>query len=96
MDGKTVAIGVLVVVAVLLGGLVAGGLRQESVVYGQGGVYSNYLVSPVLVRDEFVAFAVLDTAKRLLIFYDINTTNQTMEVADGKNLTQDFPNKPGH
>lgn len=94
MDGKTVAIGVLVVAAVLLGGLVASGLRPEGAAYGQGGVYANFLVTPVQVRDDFVAFAVLDTSKRLLVFYDVNTTNHALDMADGKDLAKDFPAKP--
>jgi len=94
MDGKTVAIGVLVVAAVLLGGLVASGLRPEGAAYGQGGVFANYLVTPVQVRDDFTAFAVLDTSRRLLIFYDVNTTSHKLEVGDGKDLNKDFPVRP--
>jgi len=90
MDGKTLAIGALVVVAMLLGGLVASGLHQERAAYAQGGVYATYLATSVLVRDGFAAFAVLDTESRRMVFYEVELTRFEMKPTSGKDLTHDF------
>jgi hypothetical protein len=95
MDGKTVAIGVLVVAAVLLGGVVASSLQQERAAYGQGGVYATYLATSILVRDGFCNFAILDTASRRMVFYDIDVTTFALKptAGQGRMLTTDFPHK---
>jgi hypothetical protein len=95
MDGKTVAIGVLVVAALLLGGIVVSGLHQERAAYGQGGVYATYLATSVLVRDGFCNFAVIDTASRRMVFYDIDVPKFELKpsAGQGRMLTADFPHK---
>ena len=70
MDGKTVVIGVLVVSAVLLGGVVVSGLRQDA--YAQGGVYATYLAVAASVQDQYVHYVVLDTEARRMLFYQVN------------------------
>lgn len=92
MDGKTVAIGALVALAVLMGGVIAGGLRQDAA-YGQGGVYATYLATTVDVRDQFVNFAVLDTESRRLVFYDVELTKFKLVVSDGTDMAQIFQRK---
>jgi hypothetical protein len=95
MDAKTVAIGVLVVTTVLLGGIVASSLHQERTAYGQGGVYATYLAASVLVRDGLVNFAILDSDARALVFYDIEPTKYELRPlpGQGRKLTRDFPHK---
>jgi len=93
MDGKTVAIGVLVVLAVLLGGLVTGGLRQPAA-YAQGGVYATYLATAVGVRENLINFAVLDTESRRLVFYDVELPKFDLRPTDGRMLAQDFKHAP--
>jgi hypothetical protein len=91
MDGKSVAIGLLALLAVFMGGLVASGLRQD-VVYAQGGVYATYLATSVLVRDSFVNWAIIDTDSRRMIIYDMDTTKfQLNPVPPGRIFAQDFP-----
>lgn len=77
MDGKTLAIGVLVVSAVLLSGVVVSGVRQEA--YAQGGVYATYLAATASVQPNAVHFAVLDTEARRLLFYKVDPGKGTLE-----------------
>lgn len=91
MDGKKVAIGVLVVLAVLLGGLVANGLRRENVAYGQASVFSTYLATAVEIREDVASFAILDTNTRRLIFYDLAPPKYELRPMGGVALTKDFP-----
>jgi hypothetical protein len=91
MDGKTVVIGVLVVSAVLLSGIVVSGVRQEA--YAQGGVYATYLAVTANVQEQFVNFAVLDTEARRLLFYKVEQGKWQLEPAAGRNLTTDFQHK---
>ena len=91
MDSKKVAIGVLVGLAVLLGGLVANGLRQEHAAYARGSVYDTYLATAVEVRDDFVNFVILDTKTRRLIFYDMAPPKYELRPTTGVMLTRDFP-----
>ena len=91
MDGKTVAIGVLVVCAVLLSGVVVSGVRQEA--YAQGGVYSTYLAVTANVQPDMVNFAILDTQSRLLLFYKVEPGRWTLEPTVGKFLTKDFQHR---
>jgi hypothetical protein len=95
MDGKTVAIGVLVVMAVLLAGLVTSGLYQERAAYGQGGVYATYLATSIQVRDGFSNFAILDTEARALAFYDVDVTRFELKpsIGQGRRLNRDFAHK---
>ena len=93
MDGKTWAIAGLVVVALVLGGIVSSGLRQERMAYGQGGVYSAYLVVTADVRGDLVDFAVLDTATRRLIFYAYGQAEKKLRIAGGADLVRDFQRK---
>jgi len=93
MDGKTWAIAGLVVVALVLGGIVSSGLRQERTAYGQGGVYSAYLVVTAEVRDNNVDFAVLDTATRRLIFYAYGQAEKKLRIDGGADLARDFQHK---
>lgn len=93
MDSKTVAIAVLVVTAMLLGGIVASGLRPERAAYGQGGVYATYLAASALIREDYCQFIVADTANRRLIFYEFNVASKTFTPADGVELTRDFNRK---
>jgi len=90
MDGKMLAIGALVVVAMLLGGLVASGLHQERSAYAQGGVYATYLATSVLMRDGYAAFAVIDTEARKLVFYEVDVVRYEMKPTAGKDLSRDF------
>jgi hypothetical protein len=91
MDGKTVVIGVLVVSAVLLSGIVVSGVRQEA--YAQGGVYATYLAVTANVQEQFVNFAVLDTEARRLLFYRVEQGKWLLEPAVGRNLATDFQHK---
>jgi hypothetical protein len=91
MDGKTVVIGVLVVTAVLLGGVVVSGVRQDA--YAQGGVYATYLALTATVQADTVHFAVLDTEARRLLFYKVEPGKWTLEPAGGRMLTTDFQRK---
>jgi len=93
MDGKTWAIAGLVVVALVLGGIVSSGLRQERMAYGQGGVYSAYLVVTAEVRDDNVDFAVLDTATRRLIFYAYDQAKKKLNMSGVADLARDFQRK---
>jgi hypothetical protein len=94
MDGKTVVIGVLVVSAVLLGGVVVSGLRQDA--YAQGGVYATYLAVTANVQDQFVNFVVLDTESRRMIFYRVEQGKWTIPdpvAGAGRDLVRDFQHK---
>jgi hypothetical protein len=93
MDGKTLAIGALVVVAMLLGGLVASSLYQERAAYAQGGVYATYVAAPVIVREWYASYAVIDTESRTLIFYDVDNTTFKLKPTSGKHLGPDFQRK---
>jgi hypothetical protein len=88
MDWKLVVIGVLVATAVLLSGLVAGGLRQDA--YAQGGVYATYLAVTANVTQDMVNFVVLDSASRRVLFYKVNITSFALEPSGGIDLTKDF------
>jgi uncharacterized membrane protein len=90
MDRKTLAIGAMVVVAMLLGGLVANSLYQERAAYGQGGVYATYLGASVLVRDGYGSFAILDTDTRLMIFYEVDITKFDLKPTAAKHLNREF------
>jgi len=95
MDGKTVAIGVLVVMALLLAGVVTSSLYQERAAYGQGGVYATYLATSIQVRDGSSNFAILDTEARALVFYDVDPTGFVLKpsTGQGRRLTIDFRHK---
>ena len=93
MDGTVWAIAGLVVVALVLGGIVSSGLRQERMAYGQGGVYSTYLVVTAEVRDNNAGFAVLDTAKRGLVFYSYDQAKKKLNMSGGADLARDFQRK---
>ena len=94
MDWKTVVIGVLVVSAVLLGGLVVSGLKPDGAAYGQGGVYATYLATTANVQDNYVNFVVLDTQSRKMLFYRVDTTTLQLEPVSGRDLNKDFPRAP--
>lgn len=89
MDGKKIAIGALVVLAILMGGLVAGGLR-DGAAYAQGGVYATYLAAAAEVREDYVNFIILDTNARRVVFYDIAPPRYEMEPTGGYELNQHF------
>ena len=95
MDGKTVVIGVLVVSAVLLGGVVVSGLRQDA--YAQGGVYATYLAVTASVQEQYVHYVVLDTEARRMLFYQVSQgkdqSKYIMEPVSGRDLTRDFLHK---
>ncbi|MCX5684449.1 MAG: hypothetical protein NT049_12290 [Planctomycetota bacterium] len=91
MDGKTVVIGVLVVSAVLLSGIVVSGVRQEA--YAQGGSYATYLAVTANVQEQFVNFVVLDTEARRMLFYKIEQGKWQLEPASGADLKKDFAHK---
>lgn len=93
MDGKTVAIAALVVVAMLLGGIVASELQQGRQAYAQGGVYSTYLTCAAAAQGDLANFAVLDTASRRLIFYEVTPTTNKLKLAGAKDLARDFQHK---
>jgi hypothetical protein len=92
MDGKKIAIGVLVVLAILLGGLVAGTLR-DGTAYAQGGVYATYLAAAAEVREDYVNFIILDTNTRRVVFYDIAPPKHEMMPTGGRMLDRDFQRK---
>ncbi|MBM4019630.1 MAG: hypothetical protein FJ288_15135 [Planctomycetes bacterium] len=89
MDVKTVVIAVLVMTAVLLGGLVASGLREERA-YARDSVYSTYLAVTANVQEQFVNYIVLDTESRRMLFYRVEQGKWTMEPVHGRDLTRDF------
>jgi len=92
MDGKKIAIGALVVLAILLGGLVAGGLRDNAA-YAQGGVFATYLAVAAEVREDYVNFVVLDTDSRRVVFYDIAPPKHELTPTGGRMLDRDFQRK---
>lgn len=94
MDGKKIAIGALVALAVLLGGLVAGGLRHDGAAYAQGGVYATYLATSAQVREDYVNFVILDTDTRRVVFYNIAPPKYILEPTGGRTLERDFQRKP--
>ncbi len=94
MDGKTVAVGVLVVLAVLLGGLVASGLHSEHMAYARGSVYDTYLVTAIEVQDNFVSFAVIDTESRRLVFYNMAPPKYELTPSSGVMLADQFRVRP--
>jgi len=89
MDGKHIAIGVLVALAFLLGGLVADGLRDRAA-HAQGGVYATYLVTAAKVRGELVDFIILDTDKRGVVFYNVEPPDFRMEPTGVLRLEREF------
>jgi len=91
MDGKKVAIGVLVALAVLLGGLVANGLQRERTAYARGSVYDTYLATAIEVRERFASWAIVDTESRRLIFYNMAPPKYELQPSSGVTLTQEFP-----
>ena len=94
MDGKTLAIAALVVTALLLGGIVAGGFRQENAAYAQNGIYSTYLLATARVREDSVNFVVVDTAKRRMVFYAYNpATKKLSAIRPGRKLVDEFRRK---
>jgi hypothetical protein len=93
MDGKTVAIAALVVVAMLLGGIVASELRPGREAYGQGGVYATYLTCAAAAQGDVANFAVVDTASRRLIFYEVDQSKNKLKLAGGFKLEEDFHRK---
>ncbi|HUX00179.1 MAG: hypothetical protein WBD63_11160 [Phycisphaerae bacterium] len=93
MDGKMWAISALVILAMLLGGVVAGGLRQDRAAFAQGGVYATYLAVTAEVRDNNVDFIILDTASRRMIFYGYDQATKKLKISGGRSLggrTGDF------
>ena len=90
MDGKTVVIGVLVVSAVLLGGVVVSGVRQDA--YAQGGVYATYLAVSANYQENSANFIILDTESRRMLVYKVDpATGVLSPVASGAFiLTQEF------
>jgi len=93
MDGKTWAIVGLVMMALLLSGIVASGLRQDRAAYGQGGVYSTYLAATANVRDNNTDFVVLDTATRRMVFYAYGQADKKLKIDGGADLARDFQRK---
>lgn len=93
MDGKTVAIAALVVVAMLLGGIVASELRQGREAYGQGGVYATYLTCEAAVQSDVANFAIVDTASRRLVFYEVDQSKSKLKLAGVADLGRDFQRK---
>jgi hypothetical protein len=92
MDGKTVAIAVLILVAMLLGGIVATELRPEKA-YAQGGVYATYLVSSAQVQDNVTNFVVVDTASHRMLFYEVDLATSKLKLPGGKYLHTEFGRK---
>jgi len=93
MDGKRIAVGVLVVLAVLLGGLVAKGLRHEPEARGANSVFATYLAASVEVRENFVNWVVLDTDAKRVIFYDMALPKYALTPTGGRMLDRDFPRR---
>lgn len=83
MDGKTLAIAALVVTALLLGGIVASGLRQEKAAYAQNGVYSTYLLATARAKETTVNFVVVDTAKCRMLFYTVQYDDEEVGARPG-------------
>jgi hypothetical protein len=89
MDGKTVAIGVLVICAVLLGGVVVSGLRQDA--YAQGGVYATYLAVTANAQENNATFFILDTESRGMLPYKVDQGTGVLSPGTaGFILTQEF------
>ena len=94
MDWKTVVIGVLALSAVLLGGVVASGLRPEAPAYGQGGVYATYLAVGANVQEEYAQYAIIDTEARKMLFYKVDLTTLKMTPIKGQDFSRDFAKAP--
>jgi len=93
MDGKTVVIVAMVVLALLLGGLVTTGLYQERAAYAQGGVYSTYLATTAEVNEDLSNFVILDTETRRLMFYRVDVARGELQPTSGRELLRDFQRK---
>ncbi|HUU31842.1 MAG TPA: hypothetical protein VMY69_07065 [Phycisphaerae bacterium] len=93
MDGKTVVIVAMVVLALLLGGLVTTGLYQERSAYAQGGVYSTYLATTAEINDDLSNFVILDTETRRLMFYRVDVAKGELQPTSGRELLRDFQRK---
>jgi hypothetical protein len=94
MDWKIVVIGALALSAILLGSIVASGLRPENTAYGQGGVYATYLVVGASVQDNYAEYAVLDTESRKMLFYKVDATKLVLEPVKGIDFAKDFAKAP--
>ena len=86
MNWKTVAIAVLITTAILLGGVVVNGLREERAAYAQGGVYSTYLAVSASVLEEQANFAILETESHRVMFYRVDVAKLKIEPITGRNL----------
>jgi hypothetical protein len=92
--GKTVAIVVLTITAVLLAGAVVSGLR-ENTAQAQAGRYADYAMATVALTESAEALVVLDsTTQRMLFFsYDLGS-KQFTPIAEAKaDLKADFGTK---
>ncbi len=94
MDWKTVVIGVLVLSAVLLGGVVASGLRPEGAAYGQGGVYATYLAAAADVQDDYAHYIIIDTEARKMLFYRVDLAALKMTPVKGRDFAVNFAKAP--
>jgi hypothetical protein len=94
MDWKKVAIGVLVVSAVLMGGLVANLMKPETSAYGQGGVYATYLAVGANVQDNYMHYVILDTESRKMLFYKVDLAKPALEPVKGADFSRDFAKAP--
>jgi hypothetical protein len=93
--GKTVAIVVLTVTAVLLAGAVVTGLRENSA-QAQAGRYADYVMTTVALSESTEALVVLDsTTQRMLYFFYDSGAKQFVPIAEAKaDLKADFAGKP--
>jgi hypothetical protein len=92
--GKTVAIVVLTVTAVLLAGAVVTGLR-ENPAQAQAGRYADYAMASVAISDTAEALVVLDSVTQRMLYFSYDaSTKQLAPMAESKaDLNVDFGTK---
>lgn len=87
MNGKSVAILILLVSAVTLATLVATG---ETPAYAQAGRFADYAMLPVQVAADRDALLIIDTTTERMVMFEFDLTSKTLTVADKADLRKLF------
>jgi len=91
--GKTVAIVVLTITAVLLAGAVVNGLR-ENTAQAQAGRYADYAMATVATSDTGEALVVLDSVTQRMLYFSYDASTKQLAPAESKaDLNVDFGTK---
>jgi hypothetical protein len=92
MNGKSVAIIVLLLSAVVLATMVVNGGHTQA----QAGRFADYAMLPVQVASDRDALLIIDTTTERMVLFDYDLTARTLTVADKADLRQLFgtPGRP--